>query len=182
MLDFCSTGKPHYKVPHYNVVFNIHVTCQYNKLSLIVCDYGPQRQKYTTWLTCTFYEALLKIGSQNQKLCSLHEKCRSVGQNQRNFILTDKIFILSDNSPTKIIIITMITYRSAKIGFCPATKCSLPDSCHAANKKISRRLAICINLNLNPRLLYLESNTTFYHFATMLPEIQKTFILKANDF
>ena len=47
MLDFCSTGKPHYKVPHYNVVFNIHVTCQYNKLSLIVCDYGPQRQKYT---------------------------------------------------------------------------------------------------------------------------------------
>ena len=76
----------------------------------------------------------------------------------------------------------MITYRSAKIGFCPATKCSLPDSCHAANKKISRRLAICINLNLNPRLLYLESNTTFYHFATMLPEIQKTFILKANDF
>ena len=92
MLDFCSTGKPHYKVPHYNVVFNIHVTCQYNKLSLIVCDYGPQRQKYTTWLTCTFYGALLKIGSQNQKLCSLHEKCRSVGQNQRNFILTDKIF------------------------------------------------------------------------------------------
>ena len=98
-----------------------------------------------------------------------------------SFWLT-KYFILSDNSPTKIIIITMITYRSAKIGFCPATKCSLPDSCHAANKKISRRLAICINLNLNPRLLYLESNTTFYHFATMLPEIQKTFILKANDF
>ena len=71
----------------------------------------------------------------------------------------------------------MITYRSAKIGFCPATKCSLLDSCHAANKKISRRLAICINLNLNPRLLYLESNTTFYHFATMLLEIQKTFIV-----
>ena len=71
MLDFCSTGKPHYKVPHYNVVFNIHVTCQYNKLSLIVCDYGPQRQKYTTWLTCTFYGALLKIGSQNQNCRSL---------------------------------------------------------------------------------------------------------------
>ena len=34
----------------------------------------------------------LSIGSQNQKLCGLHEKCRSVGQNQQNFILNDKIF------------------------------------------------------------------------------------------
>ena len=73
-------------------------------------------------------------------LHSLHEKCRSVGQNQQNFILTDKIFyFVRQKCLAKITTFLMITYRTVLhncfVFFFLAKSCSLPDSCPAAEKR-----------------------------------------------